>query len=78
MTQIELKEMSDRDLLVQAVTVLNDLSGKMETILTEGMPRCMMHQEQMAGLGKRVGRFSKAAYACGLIFLGDLVARAWR
>jgi len=79
MTTIELNEMTDRDLLVQVVTVLNDVSKKIEVMACEGMPRCTMHQEQMAGLRQRVSRFSKAAYACGLIVVADLVAKvAWK
>lgn len=79
MTTIELNEMTDRDLLVQVVTVLNDVSKRIEGMASDGMPRCTMHQEQMKGLSTRVGRFTKAAYACGLIFVADLVAKvAWK
>lgn len=79
MSPIEFQTMSDRDLLVQCVTVVNGLQKKLDELTTSGLPQCAIATERHDTLRKRVGTVTKTAYAVGLLFIADLVGRvAWK
>ena len=75
MAPIELQNLTDRELLIQTITVVNGMNEALTKVMEDGLPRCKMHQEKVQNLGKKVGTLTKAAYGVAALFVTDLVHR---